>query len=561
MATGPSLSNAEIAEVLDRYGVMLQLAGESPFRSRAYTRAAESVRAAREPVAMLLAQDSLSSLPGVGQGLAAAIAELVRTGSYQPLVELEAVIPGTLIELLSIPGVGLKTALRLYQELGVTDLETLAAALESGQIEQTRGLGKRTAATVRSGIESVKRRTGRLRLGTALPIAREFVRSLQLALPEAQVSIAGGVRRFTDTVADIDIVIATTQVEAARDAIAAMPQVAAALQSTADHLRLRLQNGVEVDIFWSSPERFGSSLVRATGPAGHVALLGSALPEAATEDGVYASLDLPWIPPELRHGATEIERASEIASLVKVTDINGEFHCHTTWSDGSASVAEMAAAAAARGYRFLAISDHSHGLGVANGLSPERLTAQRHEINSVNASGEIRLFAGTEVEVHRDGRLDFDDATLASLDVVVASLHVGLQHPREQLTDRLLGVLANPNVDIIAHPSGRLIEQREGGDFDWDRVFAAAAKSGTALEINADPARLDLTSAHAERALQAGCLLTINCDAHSPGGFSLMEFGIAVARRAWARPDQILNCWPLDRIVAWLAARDRTPAT
>lgn len=554
----PGLSNAEIAAILDRYGVMLQLAGESPFRARAYSRAAESIRAAGQPMATLLDEDRLSSLPGVGQGLAAAIAELVRTGSYQPLVELEAVIPGSLIELLSVPGVGLKTALRLYQELGVTDLASLATALESGQIEQTRGLGKRTAVTVRSGLESVKRRTGRLRLGTALPIGREFVRAVQSELPESQVTLAGGVRRFTDTVADIDVVIATKDVATARAAIESMPQVATTLHGTAEQLRLRLQNGVEVDIIWSMPAEFGSSLVRATGSAGHRSLLGSHVAPAATEEAVYAELDLPWIPPELRQGTTELERASEIPDLVQIADINGEFHCHTTWSDGSVSVEEMAAAAASRGYTFLAISDHSQGLGVANGLSPERLVAQRHEIDQVNAGGGIRLFAGAEVEVHRDGRLDFDDATLASLDVVIASLHVGLQYPREQLTDRLLGVLANPNVDIIAHPSGRLIEQRDGGDFDWDRVFAAAARSGTALEINADPARLDLTSDHAERALQAGCLLTINCDSHAPSGFSLMEYGIAVARRAWAGPEQILNCWPLDRVVGWLASRGQT---
>lgn len=560
MSAVPGLSNAEIATILDHYGVMLQLAGESPFRARAYSRAAESVRAAAEPMTALIDQDRLGSLPGVGQGLAAAIAELVRTGSYQPLVELEAVIPGSLVELLSVPGVGLKTALRLYQELGVTDLETLSTALESGQIEQTRGLGKRTAVTVRSGLESVKRRTGRLRLGTALPIARDFVLALQSLLPEAEISLAGGVRRFTDTVADIDIVVATTDPAFARVTIEAMPQVATILHSTAEQLRLRLQNGVEVDLYWSKPAEIGSALVRATGPSKHVALLGPRVSPAGTEEAVYAALNLPYIPPELRLGTTELERASQIASLVQIADINGEFHCHTTWSDGSASVAEMAAAAESRGYSFLAISDHSHGLGVANGLSPERLISQRHEIDEVNAGGGIRLFAGAEVEVHRDGRLDFDDTTLASLDVVVASLHVGLQHPREQLTERLLGILANPNVDIIAHPSGRLIEQRDGGDFDWDQVFAAAARSDTALEINADPARLDLTSAHAERALQAGCLLTINCDSHAPSGFSSLEYGIAVARRAWARPEQILNCWPLDRIVAWLAARGHSTA-
>jgi DNA polymerase (family X) len=321
-----------------------------------------------------------------------------------------------------------------------------------------------------------------------------------------------------------------------------------------------LQSGVEVDVYWSEPDRFGTDLIRATGSDSHLSLLGSDLPVASNEAAVYDALGLPWIPPELRQGTNEIERAAEIPGLVEVADINGEFHCHTTWSDGSVSVAEMAAAAAARGYQFLGISDHSYGLGVANGLTPERLQAQRVEIDAVNAAGTIRLFASAEVEVHRDGRLDHDAATLAWLDVVIASLHVGLRQPREEVTERLLNTLANPNVDIIAHPSGRLIEQRDGGDFDWDRVFGTAAATGTALEINADPARLDLTSANAERALAAGCLLTINCDAHSPGGFDLMVYGVAVARRAWARPERILNCWSVDRIEAWLANRGASGA-
>lgn len=549
------LSNDEIASTLERYGIMLQLAGESPFRARAYSRAAESIRSSSEPMENLVIEDRLTSLPGVGEGLAAAITELVTTGSYEPLDQLEEIIPASLIELLSVPGIGLKTAIRLYQELGVTDLVALESALNDGQIEQTKGFGKRLATTVRTGLESVKRRTGRLRLGTARPLALDLVDLIATALPEADVAIAGSVRRWQDTVADIDLVVAVTDHDAARQAVYALPVVAAVLEDTPGHSRVRLQSGVEVDLYWSTPDRFGTDLIRATGTDEHLQLLGADLPVAPTEAAVYDALNLPWIPPELRLGTDEIARSHEIAGLVTVADINGEFHCHTTWSDGTSSVAEMAAAAIARGYQFLGISDHSHGLGVANGLTPERLRAQRIEIDQVNATGAIRLFAGAEVEVHRDGRLDYDAEILAWLDVVIASLHVGLRHPREQLTERLLNTLANPHVDIIAHPSGRLIEQRDGGDFDWDLAFTAAAATGTALEINADPARLDLTSANAERALATGCLLTINCDAHSPGGFELMEYGVAVARRAWARPEQIINCWPVDQIEAWLANR------
>lgn len=554
-----SLSNDDIAKTLERYGLMLQLAGESPFRARAYSRAAESIRAATEPMTTLVAEDRLTALPGVGEGLAAAIRELVTTGSYEPLDQLEEIIPGSLIELLSVPGVGLKTAIRLYQELAVTDLMSLEAALNDGQIEQTKGFGKRLATTVRTGLESVKRRTGRLRLGTARPLALDLVEQIAAALPGSSVAVSGSVRRWDDTVADIDLVVATAEPEAANNTVLSLPMVAAVLVEAPGHTRLRLQSGVEVDLYWTTPDCYGTDLIRATGSGAHLRLLGPDLPGAATEEAVYEKLGLPWIPPELRQGTNEIERSAEISGLVELADIRGEFHCHTTWSDGTAPVVDMAAAAVARGYQFLGISDHSHGLGVANGLNTERLRAQRLEIDDVNAAGTIRLFASAEVEVHRDGRLDHDPATLAWLDVVIASLHVGLRQPRTELTDRLLAILANPNVDIIAHPSGRLIEQREGGDFDWDQVFAAAAASGTALEINADPARLDLTSANAERALAAGCLLTINCDAHSPAGFELMAYGVAVARRAWARPEQILNCWPVERIETWLANRGPAP--
>jgi DNA polymerase (family 10) len=319
-----------------------------------------------------------------------------------------------------------------------------------------------------------------------------------------------------------------------------------------------LASGQAADVYLSQPVAWGTTLLRATGTAEHLERLGSIPDQAATEEEVYAGHGLPFIPPELRSGREEFERFAEIESLVTLGDIQGEFHTHTTWSDGAASVREMADAAAARGYSLLGITDHSQGLAVAGGLDVERLRLQRIEIDEANRETAVRLLAGAEVEVHRDGSLDFDDETLAGLDVVVASLHSGLRQPQDELTARLIRVLENPNVDIIAHPSGRLIERREGGDFEWDRVFAIAAQTGTALEINADPARLDLDPAHAETASQAGCLISINCDAHHPSGFSLMEYGVAMARRAWLKPDRILSCWSPARIVEWLSSGERS---
>ncbi len=548
-------TNAEVADALDRYGTLLELSGESPFRVRAYHRAAESVRYLGESIAVISREKRLRQIPGIGEGIAAAIDDMLVTGTFGPLAELSRRVPIGLIDVLTLSGVGVKTAQRLYQELGVTDLESLEKAVGAGRLRGVRGLGPRVEATVVAGLESLARRTGRTPLGTAVLLARDLSHVVESALPRAAVHLAGSVRRYEETIGDIDIVVGHEDPAEAIAQLRRLPAVAGVLLEEADRLRVRLQNGIDADFFVAPLPRLGSTLVRATGSTGHLDLLGQ-VGDARSEHDVYARLGLPWIPPELRQGHDEVMRASEIVGLLKREDIRGEFHAHTTWSDGSSSIAEMALAAAANGYQFLGITDHSQGLGVANGLTPDRLAAQRREIEETNRTGTVRLFAGAEVEVARDGGLDFSDETLAGLDVVVASLHVGLRQPRPELTDRLVGVLTNRNVDIVAHPSGRLIERRDGGDFDWDRVFASAAAAGTALEINADPARLDLNHELARKALASGCLLTINCDAHRSSGFDSIEFGVAVARRAWARPEQILNAWPLDQVEEWLAGRN-----
>jgi DNA polymerase (family X) len=550
------LSNAAVAALLDRYGALLELAGERSFRARAYHNAAEAIRSTEASLADLAATGRLREIPGIGEGIALAIRSILSSGRFDLLDELAVQYPISLLDLTQIPGVGVKTASRLHHELGVADLPSLEAAARDGRIRATKGMGARLEATVLAGLEALRRRTGRVSIGVALPAARRLLGDLEATLPSAQIAVAGSVRRMEETVGDIDLVIAAADIERA---IALVRTRSAFQQADRDEnaLRAELPIGLTAHLAFTPADRFGTALVEATGNAAHLALLDSPLPVAADEAAVYAALGHPWIPPELRQGREEIARAAEIPSLVAIGDIQGEFHCHSTWSDGGAAIDVMLAAAADRGYRVLAITDHSQSLGVANGLTPERLRLQRGEIDRLTGTDGVRLLQGAEVEVSRDGRLDYANEVLASLDVVVASLHSGLRQPREQLTDRLLEVLANPNVDIVAHPSGRLIERREGGDFDWDRVYAAAAESGTALEINADPARLDLDDRHAAAALAAGCLLTINCDAHRPDGFASMPYGIAVARRAWARPDDVLNCWPVERTEAWLRERGR----
>jgi DNA polymerase (family 10) len=552
-----SISNVAIAGLLERHGSLLEVAGESPFRSRAYARAAESIGVLRENVATLAQEGRLRDVPGIGAGIAAIIEEILATGTFEAHTELSAQFPESLIEVLTIPGIGAKTAQKLHRELGVDSVASLEAALVSGQIAETKGLGKRLETTVRAGLESLQLRTGRNPLGAALPIARAFMAAQTEMRPGDTISLAGSARRWDVTVGDLDFVIATTDPSASMAGVSALPMVAAVASVSEHALRLELAGGLAADVYFTNPDAWGSTLVRATGNARHLDQLGDIPTHASTEEEVYDLHGLPWIPPELREGDREFDDWREIPELVTLANINGQFHAHTTWSDGGASIRDMALAAADRGYVFFAITDHSHGLGVAGGLDTPRLSAQREELAAIGEVEGVMLLAGSEVEVHRDGSLDFDERTLAGLDVVVASLHTGLRQPRAEITDRLIRVLRDRNVDIIAHPSGRLIERRQGGDFDWDRVFAVAAETGTALEINADPARLDLDPHLARQASAVGCLITINSDAHSPSGLDLMEYGVAMARKAWLTPTQILNCWTRPQVLKWLATRER----
>jgi len=551
------VSNSAIADILERHGRLLEVAGESPFRTRAFTRAAESLRLYPRRVAEVAADGRLREIPGIGEGISAAIMQILETGTFDAHVQLTGRIPESLVELMAIPGVGAKTVLRLYSDLDVDSLAGLEAALASGQVRAAKGLGPRAEAAMLAGIEAVQRRSGRTPLGIALPASKALVAAYSAARPQDSVSLAGSARRWEVTVGDLDFVIGSTDFKASEAGLTSLAMVTDAEWTNERSMRVSLANGLAADIYLTHPGSWGTSLLRATGSAMHIKRLGAIPEHAATEDEIYASLGLPFVPPELRSGDEEFDRLEEIPFLVTLANINGEFHAHTTWSDGSASVRQMADAAAERGYRLLGITDHSQSLAVAGGLDVERLGLQRIEIEEVNGEAGVQLLAGAEIEVHRDGSLDYNDETLAHLDVVVASLHSGLRQPREDLMARLLRVLENPNVDIIAHPSGRLIERREGGDFDWDRVFEVAAQTDTALEINADPARLDLDPSLAYRAGLAGCLITINCDAHHPSGFSLMEYGVAMGRRAWLKPSQILNCWSPADIREWLLSRAR----
>jgi DNA polymerase (family 10) len=466
----------------------------------------------------------------------------------------------------------------MWEALGIDSVAKARQAAQANQLAGLPGIGAKTQERILAGIEALERRDTRTPLGVALPVAEGLLAALEAALPFGTIrrsAVAGSIRRWRETIGDVDLLVTTSDEVATMAAFRTLSQVAEVLGSGPTKTAVRLRNGLQVDLRAVPDRSWAAALQYFTGSQAHNVSLrqlaqrqGFSLNEYALtrladgqelyfdeEADLYAALGLAYIPPELREGRGEIEAAASgrLPDLVEVGDIRGELHAHTRWSDGTASVAEMARAAEAAGYQYFVISDHSGSLGITGGLSVERLRAQRAEIDAYNAQGGpgFRLLHGAEVEVLADGRLDYPDDVLAGLDVVVASVHTGLRQDRATLTARALAAIRNPHVDILGHPSGRLVPRREPGDFDMEALLQAAAETGTALEINANPARLDLNDIHARRALALGANLVINCDAHRPEELQYLRYGVATARRAWAPADRIVNAWPLERVLAY----------
>jgi DNA polymerase (family 10) len=461
----------------------------------------------------------------------------------------------------------------MWQEMGLTTVGEVKEAAEAGQLRTLSGFGPKTETKILAGIQSLARRiTDRVHMGLAFPAARDLTAALAGMPQVGRVTYAGSLRRFCPTIGDLDILAATEAPAEVMAAFQELPQVETVLLSGETKTRVRLLNGLEADLRCLEEARWGTALQYFTGSQAHnvklrelalkrdlslseYSLKGKAGSEilCAEEEEVYRALGLPFIEPELREDRGEIEAAlaEDLPHLVSINDIRGEVHCHSTWSDGMASIEEMALAAEARGYEYLAISDHSQSLGVTGGLTPERLRQQRVEIESVQGRLRgLRLIHGTEVEIKADGSLDFPDQALAELDFVVASVHSGLRQDRDTMTARVVRALRHPHVHALGHPSGRLLTQREESAVDLDQVLRVAAETGTMVEINAAPERLDLDDAHVRRAIELGVRLVINTDAHRPDNFDNLLFGVATARRGWAGPQHVANTLPLEALLA-----------
>jgi DNA polymerase (family 10) len=568
------MKNREMADIFAAMANMLAIQGESYHRIMAYRRAAENVAALGRPIEEVSQAGELEDIPGIGKTLAGKIDEWLRTGRLEAYEKLQAQVPAGVVEMLQVPDVGPKKAALFWKDLGITSIDALEKAARAERLRELPGMGAKSEQKVLAGIEALKRRSGRTLLGLAWPLAHTMLAELREVEGVVQAAPAGSLRRMRETVGDLDLLVASEDPDPVMARFRELDQVAEVLLSGPTKTSIRTQEGFQVDLRVLEPARWGTALQYFTGSQAHnISLRALALDKGlslseyalkhedgtetlcATEEQVYAALGMPFIPPELREDRGELEAALEgrLPELIEMGDLKGDLQFHTTWSDGHQGLLEMAQVAKAYGLQYALVTDHSHSLGVAGGLTVDDLRRQRAEIDQVNGKmgGTFRVLAGVEVEVRADGSLDFPDEALTELDLVVAAVHSGLRQDREQITARTLSAIRNPHVDIIAHPTGRFIDEREGADLDMDTIFRAAAKAGTALEINAYPKRLDLRDAHVRRAVDLGIKLAISSDAHDVEGFHWLPFGVATARRGWARAEDVVNTWDVEDLLAW----------
>jgi DNA polymerase (family X) len=566
--------NDDVVAVLNALGDLLEIKGENRFRVNAYRDAARNVESLSESLDRILAEGRIREIPGVGEAIALKIQELLETGQLAYYERLKAEVPDSLRELLQIPGLGPKKIKLVYDSLKVRDLNDFRAGLADGRIAGLPGMGEKSVQNLQRELERFQERGSRSPLGTALSLVQGIIAELRAACPWIwRISEGGSVRRRRETIGDLDIIVASDRQEDVLDAFVHLPLVQEVIghgDTKASILGPRQQ---QVDLRAVPQNSWGAALLYFTGSKAHNVKLREmgirrgwrlneyGLVEIATgrviaaveEEEIYAAFGLPLIPPEMREDRGEIEAAlaGRLPRVIELSDIRGELHSHSDWSDGQATIETMWEAARAKGLEFLALTDHTQSLGVANGLTVDRLRQQRAIVDEINRrkSGP-RLLHGVELEIRADGTLDFPDEVLAGLDVVVASVHSGFAQTKEKMTARLLSAARNPHVDVIGHPSGRLIGRRESYEVDLEALMHACAETGTALEINANPSRLDLDDTHARRALDLGCWLAIDTDAHAPDNFDLLQYGIATARRAWVTPEHVLNCLSLDALLA-----------
>jgi len=572
-------TNEQIAELFENMGTLLEMKGDGVFKIRAYQRAARTIEQLASPLATAVANgEDLTKIPGVGKAISEKIAEFISTGQVSAYERLVEELPPGVLDLKEIPGVGPKMAMAISQQLGISTVDGVAEAAADGRLATLPRMGKRAAEGILRHINAFKGMGSRTPIGEALPVAEEVMNALREQCPEIdQLFPVGSLRRWEETIGDIDLIGTSPNPESVSDAFVALQMVKDVLVHGPKKTSVVVESGIQIDLRIAEPEAFGAMLQYFTGSQQHNIRLrdfanrqGLSLneygitntetgqvEEFADEASFYARLGLPWMPPEIRTGLYEVGAGLEgtLPELVVATDLKGDLHLHSEWSDGNDPMEFMVEAAAAQGYDYMALTDHSQGLGVANGLTVERLESQISLLREMQQKYDITILCGSECDIRASGEMDFPDEMLAQLDVVVASVHSAMGQDQATMTARMIKAIEHPSVTIIGHLTTRLLGQREPVEFDLEAVLQAARDTGTALEINASPERLDLRDTHAYRAREMGVPLVINTDSHHHTHLDKRRFGVAVARRAWCRSEDILNTMSREEFLKFI----RTP--
>ena len=572
------MRNDDVARVFQEIADLLRVKGENVFKVRAYENAARTIDHLPVEVGQIATEGRLTEIPGIGEAISSKITELVTSGRLKFYEDLKASLPEGIGALLAIPGIGPRTAYRLAVEMGVSDLRELEQALADGRVAALPRLGEKTAENLRRALATQRRRDRRIPLYAALPVVEEITAALKGTPGLRHLMAAGSVRRFKETVGDVDLMGTADDPASVTEAFVNLPLAAEVIAHGETKASIRTARGLQVDLRIVPHAAFGSLLQHFTGSKEHnVKLRERALrrglklseygivdvntgeiEEFADETAFYARLGLPYLPPEIRRGGDEISRAEagDLPRLVEISDVRGDLHLHTDWSDARDSLADMAAAARQHGYAYIAVTDHSGGLGIAHGLDAGRVGEQIEAIRALQKEmPEIHIFSGLEVDIRADGSLDLPDEVLAGLDIVIASVHNSLNQPREVITKRVLRALEHPLVTILGHPTSRQMPQRPPTELDMEAVFQAARRHGKVLEINSMPNRLDLKDSHILRARELGIKLSLASDAHRKEQFNVLRYGIGTARRGWCQPDDIINTWPPAKLKRFLTER------
>ncbi|HET6781802.1 MAG TPA: DNA polymerase/3'-5' exonuclease PolX [bacterium] len=571
------MKNRAIAAMFNDIADMLEIKGETPYRITAYRRAARSLEGLTEDIAVVAERGTLEEIPGVGKSTAEKILEFLKTGTCTYYEELRKQLPAGLTTLMTVSEVGPKTAMLLHEKLGIDSIEDLEQAARKGLVRELPRMGAKTEENILRAIALLRRSKERLPIGAVLPLSREIVDALRGLTAVKQISVAGSLRRMRETIGDIDILVTSSKPEKVMDVFTTLPRVRQVLAKGPTRSSVILDTGIQADVRVVEPEAFGAALQYFTGSKEHnVKVREKAVRRGlkvneygvfrvkddrrtagTTEEELYQAVGLPWIPPEIREDQGEIELADRgtLPRLLDLKDVRGDLQMHTRWSDGSDSIEAMAKAARELGYEYIAITDHSQSLKFVGGVPIDELREHVKVARRMSEKIGVTILMGTECDILPDGRLDYPDEVLKELDVVVASVHSRLRMAEDEMTARIVKALDNPHVDILGHPTGRLLGSREAYAVNIERLIEAAARTKTALEINASPQRLDLSDKHARLARERGVPLAISTDAHTRYQLGYMEYGVAIARRAWLEPGHVINTLPLTALTSWLHDR------